>query len=84
MAGMMQNDGNGRRKERKKEEEYRVPAVENVVCMDTTGAGDSFTAGFLYMLSEERGLRDCAIFANRCGAKAVESVGATKWIATES
>lgn len=61
-------------------ESYMVPAVKDVSCIDTTGAGDSFTAGFVYALSEGQELYKCAEYANRCGAKAVQSVGATQWL----
>lgn len=60
-------------------EGYYVPAVEGVACIDTTGAGDSFSAGFIYGISEGWSLETCAAFANQCGAKAVESIGATTW-----
>lgn len=63
-----------------KEESYMVPARENVRCVDTTGAGDSFAAGFLSALSEGKNLRECAQFANVCGARAVEVTGATEWL----
>lgn len=63
-----------------KEESYMVPARENVRCVDTTGAGDSFAAGFLSALSEGKNLRECAQFANVCGARAVEVTGATGWL----
>lgn len=56
-----------------------VPAVEHVNCLDTTGAGDSFTAGFLYGLSEGWPVEKCARFAGECGARAVEKLGATSW-----
>lgn len=56
-----------------------VPAVEGVNCIDTTGAGDSFSAGFIYGISEGWSLRKCAEFANQCGAHAVEKIGATSW-----
>lgn len=59
---------------------YMVPAVKDVSCIDTTGAGDSFTAGFVYALSERQELYKCAEYANLCGAKAVQSVGATQWL----
>ena len=54
-----------------------IPAVK---CVDTTGAGDSFAGGFLYRLSEGASLDECAEFANQCGARAVESLGATEWV----
>lgn len=53
---------------------------EHVVkAVDTTGAGDSFVAGFVYGISEGWDLRTCAKFANQCGAKAVSYLGATTW-----
>lgn len=58
---------------------YLVPAKEAAACIDTTGAGDSFAAGFIYALSEGEGLEQCARFANECGARAVSVLGATEW-----
>lgn len=49
------------------------------VPVDTTGAGDSFAAGFLAGLAEGRSLLDCARLGNSCGGKAVQVVGATEW-----
>lgn len=63
-----------------KYESYMVPAKENTCCIDTTGAGDSFAAGFICALSEGKSLKECAQFANECGAKAVGVMGATKWL----
>lgn len=60
---------------------FRVPAEKAEACRDTTGAGDSFVGGFLYGLSQDLSLEECARLANRCGARAVEKVGATTWIA---
>ena len=48
--------------------------MENVV--DTTGAGDSFAAGFLYGLSEGYSLYDCGRFACATASCAIECVGA--------
>lgn len=56
-----------------------VPAVREVECVDTTGAGDSFAAGFLAALSDGKTVIECAEAANVCGAGAVGSVGATDW-----
>lgn len=61
------------------EEGYYAPAIEGVTCVDTTGAGDSFVAGFLYGVSEGWETKACAEFANHCGARAVSQVGATSW-----
>ncbi len=63
-----------------RKEAYRLPALPDVSCIDTTGAGDSFVAGFLYRLSKGFSLRECAEYGNVCGAKSVATVGATDWI----
>lgn len=57
-----------------------IPAVSGVKCVDTTGAGDSFAAGFVYGISEGWEIEKCAAFANACGAKAVSQIGATNWL----
>ncbi|MEE1086408.1 MAG: carbohydrate kinase family protein [Schaedlerella sp.] len=62
------------------ETKFWSPAVENVNCVDTTGAGDSFVGGFLYGLANDFSLEECAKFANECGAKAVQKVGAISWL----
>lgn len=63
-----------------KDDIYQVPAEEPVNCVDTTGAGDSFVAGFLYGLSEGKSLRECVANGNVWGAKAVAETGATEWL----
>ena len=45
-------------------------------CVDTTGAGDTFVAGFLYAKTRGWDIRRCARFANAAGAIAVEHTGA--------
>lgn len=68
---------------RDRKREFWCAAAETV-CVDTTGAGDSFVAGFLYKLSEKYSLEECAEFANLCGARSVSTVGATEWLAQRS
>lgn len=58
----------------------QVPGVTGVNCLDTTGAGDCFVAGFLYGLWKGRDLVTCAKIANVCGALSVQSLGATEGI----
>lgn len=53
---------------------YRVDAV------DTTGAGDSFCAGFLAGLSKGLSFKDSMRFANATGAHCVMSMGASTGI----
>lgn len=61
-------------------ERHLIPAWPHTDCVDTTGAGDNFAAGFLYALSEGMSLADCARFANAAASVAVESVGAATGI----
>ncbi|MFD6290445.1 ribokinase [Streptomyces sp. NPDC060205] len=53
----------------------RVPAVE-VDAVDTTGAGDSFTAALAWRLGAGESLADAAAYAARVGAVAVTRQGA--------
>lgn len=43
---------------------------------DTTGAGDSFNAGFAFALAQERGLDEAVVTANAVGALSTRNVGA--------
>lgn len=63
-----------------KEKSKWIPGVPGVRCIDTTGAGDSFAAGFLFGLSEGYSIERCAEYGNQCGAKAVAVMGAADWI----
>ncbi len=53
-----------------------IPACPDTRCIDTTGAGDSFAAGFLSALLDGYSFADCARYANACAAVSVEAVGA--------
>ncbi|MDO5784113.1 MAG: carbohydrate kinase family protein [Eubacteriales bacterium] len=54
-----------------------IPACPDTQCIDTTGAGDNFAAGFLSALLDGRSFADCARYANACAAISVEAVGAS-------
>ena len=45
-------------------------------CVDTTGAGDTFVAAFLYARTRGWDILRCARFANAAGSIAVEHPGA--------
>jgi sugar/nucleoside kinase (ribokinase family) len=45
--------------------------------VDTTGAGDSFAAGFVHAFLAGRGLHECLIEGNACGALSTLQVGGT-------
>lgn len=55
----------------------QIPAFPPRRCIDTTGAGDNFAAGFLYALGEGKSPEDCARFACAAASLAVEAVGAS-------
>ena len=55
----------------------RVPAAP-VRCVEATGAGDSFDAGFLFRYLSGAPLEECLEFANACGALAVTEAGGTE------
>lgn len=51
-----------------------VPAVQ-ATCVDTTGAGDLFAAGFLYGLASGKSLTDCLRYGTIAAGKVVEYIG---------
>jgi sugar/nucleoside kinase (ribokinase family) len=57
-----------------------VPAYRVERCLDTTGAGDTFAAGFIYAHSRGMALRECGMFANAAASLCVEHVGASDCI----
>lgn len=58
-------------------ERYWIPAFPNAKCIDTTGAGDTFTACFLYALNQGFSLPDCGRFANAGASVCIEHLRAT-------
>lgn len=66
-----------------RQEVIHVPALK-ADCVDTTGAGDYFAAGFLYGLSNHYSLEKCATIGSIVAAEVVKVVGTElpqeKWI----
>lgn len=62
-----------------KSESFRYPAY-NVKVVDTTGAGDSFVAGFLTGTLKKWSLEKCAQFASAVSAHCIQHMGATTGI----
>lgn len=60
-----------------REERYQIPAYSHACCLDTTGAGDTFTACFLDALNHGMTLRECGRFANAGASVCIERIGAT-------
>ncbi len=48
-------------------------AVENIV--DTTGAGDAYTAGFLFGYTQDKSLEECARLGTFCATQVIQQVG---------
>ncbi len=44
--------------------------------VDTTGAGDSFAAGFIYGITKNKSLGESALLANACAGISVSKKGA--------
>lgn len=60
--------------------QIEIPACRVEQVVDTTGAGDSFAAGFLWALSEGWRLEDCGRFACAAASCSIEAVGAVNGV----
>jgi sugar/nucleoside kinase (ribokinase family) len=61
-------------------EKYLLPTYTDMKPVDTTGAGDSFVAGFLAGILKGWDLHECGRFANAVGTHCVMKVGASNGI----
>jgi sugar/nucleoside kinase (ribokinase family) len=68
----------------KKGERYHIPTFDRIQAVDTTGAGDSFCAGFLTGLTHGWDLPTCGRFANAVGTHCVMAIGASTGIRSET
>jgi len=62
------------------EEGFTVDSFRKVEAIDTSGAGDSFCAGFIAGLHNNWDIRTCANFANAVGAHCIMEIGTTTGI----
>jgi len=60
--------------------EEKVEAIKGINVVDTTGAGDSFAAGFIYGLANEYDVVKCAKLGCATASCSVEQLGATDGI----
>ena len=58
------------------DELFFVESINEYKNVDSTGAGDAFLAGFTYGLFHTYSFKDCILFGNITGGKAVTAVGA--------
>lgn len=61
-------------------EKHLIPTYSKYKAVDTTGAGDSFAAGFLTGLTKGWSLYECGKFANAVGTHCVMAAGASTGI----
>ena len=52
------------------------PASKVDQIVDTTGAGDAYSAGFLYGWANDRSLEDCARYGTQCATMVIQQLGA--------
>ena len=57
-------------------EKFTVPTYKNAKRVDTTGAGDNFAAGFIYGLTRDLSVRECAAYANAAASVSIQYTGA--------
>ena len=53
---------------------------KDIVCIDSTGAGDSFVAGFIDSMNKNTNIEEALKNANKCGLNACLYTGATEWL----
>lgn len=61
-------------------EKHKIPTYTDIKPVDTTGAGDSFAAGFLTGIIQGWNLYECGKFANAVGTHCIMAVGASTGI----
>lgn len=62
--------------------EYATAESFQVKCVDTTGAGDSFDAGFIYGWLNKFDLEKCLLIGNAVGSKSVQQYGGNTGVPT--
>lgn len=63
---------------------FTVPEIEEFSCVDATGAGDAFLAGFITGLYNDENFRKCILMGNITGGKCVTGIGCLTQYLTES
>lgn len=61
-------------------DEYTIPTFLNIKAVETTGAGDAFSSGFITGIIKGWPLEKCGLFANAVGTFSVSQIGASTGI----
>ena len=54
---------------------FKIDNIDEFKCIDATGAGDAFLAGFIYGLYNDFDFRKCILAGNITGGKCVTGIG---------
>jgi len=54
---------------------YQIAPMPDVVCLDSTGAGDLYAAGFLYGLTKELPLQECGKIGSIVAGNVIQVIG---------
>jgi len=57
------------------EEEHKIAALSDVVCLDTTGAGDLYASGFLYGLTKGLPTQECGKIGSLVSGNIIQVIG---------
>lgn len=52
-----------------------IKAIPNIEVLDTTGAGDAYNAGYLFLKLGGAAPRECGVYATACAALAIQGIG---------
>ena len=60
---------------KRREYTYEIAPMPDVVCLDSTGAGDLYASGFLYGLTKELSLQECGRIGSIVAGNIVQVIG---------
>ncbi len=62
---------------------FKIDNIDEFKCIDATGAGDAFLAGFIYGLYNDLPFKECILAGNITGGKCVTGIGCLTEYVTE-
>lgn len=60
---------------KKEGKKYEIAAMSDIVCLDSTGAGDLYASGFLYGLTKELPLQECGKIGSIVAGNVIQVIG---------